>query len=276
LLPVSRVRGWGLCFLCALPVLAGFVLPVLQLLYWSLLNSSYWSDGWNLMAARTSVILSLATAVLACVIAVIFAYAVRREPAMLKWIRPATMGYAVPGSVVAVAVFVPLLLLDRFLADVVEHWQGVRPALFLTGSLFAMTVACGYRFLVVAFGAVDAGLRNISPSVDDAALLLGTSRGRIMRELHWPHLRVSVMAGGLLVFADTMKELPASLLMRPFDVSTLAIRTYSLAQDGLLAQAAVPALLLTGISLLAVMVIAWQQLGLRMPALTRMDAAQAV
>jgi iron(III) transport system permease protein len=123
---------------------------------------------------------------------------------------------------------------------------------------------------------VDAGLRNISPSVDDAALLLGTSRGRIMRELHWPHLRVSVMAGGLLVFADTMKELPASLLMRPFDVSTLAIRTYSLAQDGLLAQAAVPALLLTGISLLAVMVIAWQQLGLRMPALTRMDAAQAV
>jgi len=274
LLNVSKKRGWFLCAACSLPVVIGFVIPVGQLLFWSLLNSSYWNDGWNYHAATTSLILAVSAAFLACVIGTIFAYAVRHRPQMARWIRPATIGYAVPGSVVAVAVFMPLLLLDRSIATGIEHLTGERPMLFLTGSLFAMVLACMYRFLVVAFGAIDSGLRTISPSVDDAARLLGTSQGRIIRELHWPHLRGSIMVGGLLVFADTMKELPASLLMRPFDVNTLAIRTYSLAQDGLLVQASVPSLMLIAISLLAVCVIAWQQLGLRLPALTRMQATE--
>jgi len=157
--------------------------------------------------------------------------------------------------VIAVAIFLPLLGLDKTIADMLEMQTGVRPGLLITGSIAAMVLACMIRFLAVALASVESGLQQISPVMDDAARLLGASEWRIKRELHLPFMRPVLLAGGFMVFADTLKELPASLLLRPFNVSTLSIRTYELAMDGRLVQASVPALMMVGIGLLAVAVL---------------------
>ena len=256
--PLRRLRGSVYhTVACGFPILLGFVVPVVQLLLWGAQDTSGWGDALHWRAASHTLLVGGLVAVSALALALVFAYGLRARPAGwgARLMRLATLGYAVPGSVIAVAIFMPLLMLDKTLADVWQNATGIRPSLLLTGSIAAMVVACTIRFLAVAMSSVESGLQQISPYIDDAARLLGANGWRIKRALHLPHMKLALLAGGFMVFADTMKELPASLLLRPFNVSTLSIRTYELASDGQLVAAAIPALMMVVIGVAAVVVL---------------------
>lgn len=251
---VSPRAGVLFCALCALPCLLGFGVPVAQLLFWALADVSLWQDALHWQAAWDGTRIAVMTAGLCVALALLFAYQLRghapRWQAVL--IRIASAGYAIPGSVIAVALFIPLLMLDKQLAQLIESFSGERAGLLITGSVAAVVLACSIRFVAVAMAGVESGLKQLSPKGDDAARLLGARGLSLFYHLHLPALKPILLAAGFMVFADTLKELPATLLLRPFDVSTLSIRTYELAMDGRLAQSAVPALMMVAIGLLAV------------------------
>lgn len=247
-LPRYRVCGMvqtGLLVLCSLPVILGFILPFGMIAFWSAQHSDVFRDAMTIHAVGNSVLLATLTTAVAVTFGLWFAYALRAGvPRAGQWgVRLATMGYAIPGSVIAVGVLLLFILLQNYVLP--GSW-------LLTGSLAGLVWACALRFLTVAFQSAESGLGQITPQMDAVAATLGeTGRGTLWR-VHLPIMRASVLSGVLLVFVDTLKELPASLLLRPFNFNTLAIRTYELAGDELLEHAAPSALLLVLASLLPV------------------------
>jgi iron(III) transport system permease protein len=197
-------------------------------------------------------------AVLVVAVALLLAYGLRlykHWPQQLL-IRLAGMGYAVPGTVIAIGVMWPLGFLDNQLDLWLEQQFGVRSGLLLSGTLFALLLAYTVRFLAVALQGIEAGLGQIKPSMDQAARSLGLSSRLVLWRVHLPLLRASVLTALLLVFVDVLKELPATLLLRPFNFNTLAVRSFELASDERLADAALPALTIVLISLGPVMLLA--------------------
>jgi iron(III) transport system permease protein len=164
-------------------------------------------------------------------------------------------GYAVPGAVMAVAILVPLAALDNTVSSWAEEWFGARTGLLLTGSIAALVYACAVRFLALALSNVDAGLSRITPAMDSAARSLGCGPGALLARVHAPLLARSLLVAGLLVFVDTLKELPATLVLRPFNFDTLATQAHNLAKDERLAAAAVPSLTLVVVGLLPVLIV---------------------
>ena len=243
---------------CLLPLLLGFVVPALQLCHWALsnyhltLNSQFISLVWN------SFTLAALAAVIAVVLALLFAYAkrLRRDVLVQAPVRMAALGYAVPGTVIAIGVMLPLAYLDGQIDSLAERWFGVRTGLIFSGTLFALLLAYSVRFLAVSLHSVEAGLERIKPSMDNAARSLGCSPLQVLQKVHVPLLRGSVLTALLLVFVDVLKELPATLLLRPFNFNTLAVRTYELASDERLADAALPALAIVLVGLLPVILLA--------------------
>lgn len=247
-----------LLVLCLLPLLLGFVVPALQLCHWALsnyqltLNSQFASLVWN------SFTLAALAAVIAVVLALLFAYGkrLRRDVFVQAPVRLAALGYAVPGTVIAIGVMLPLAYLDGQIDMLAERWFGVRTGLIFSGTLFALLLAYSVRFLAVSLHSVEAGLERIKPSMDNAARSLGCSPLQVLQKVHVPLLRGSVLTALLLVFVDVLKELPATLLLRPFNFNTLAVRTYELASDERLADAALPALAIVLVGLLPVILLA--------------------
>jgi iron(III) transport system permease protein len=164
------------------------------------------------------------------------------------------MGYAVPGTIIAVGVLIPVIRLDHLLVDRLNLWFGTTFGLLLTGSLGILVYAYLIRFLAVALQSVAAGLTKITPSMDDAAQSLGATRFGVLRQIHIPLLRPSLVTAALLVFVDVMKELPATLVLRPFNFDTLAVHVYVLAKDERLAEAAWPALAMVAVGLVPVLI----------------------
>ena len=247
-----------LLVVCLLPLLLGFVVPALQLCHWALsnyqltLNSQFASLVWN------SFTLAALAAVIAVVLALLFAYGkrLRRDVFVQAPVRLAALGYAVPGTVIAIGVMLPLAYLDGQIDLLAERWFGVRTGLIFSGTLFALLLAYSVRFLAVSLHSVEAGLERIKPSMDNAARSLGCSPLQVLQKVHVPLLRGSVLTALLLVFVDVLKELPATLLLRPFNFNTLAVRTYELASDERLADAALPALAIVLVGLLPVILLA--------------------
>ena len=151
---------------------------------------------------------------------------------------------------IAVGVLIPLVVLDHFLVDSISAIFGFKTGLLLTGGFLALIYAYLIRFLAVALQSVEAGLSKITPSMDDAARSLGSSSFEVLRDVHLPLLRTSLITAGLLVFVDVMKELPATLVMRPFNFDTLAVQTYNLAMDERLAEASTAALAIVVVGLI--------------------------
>lgn len=247
-----------LLVVCLLPLLLGFVVPALQLCHWALsnyqltLNSQFASLVWN------SFTLAALAALIAVVLALLFAYGkrLRRDVFVQAPVRLAALGYAVPGTVIAIGVMLPLAYLDGQIDMLAERWFGVRTGLIFSGTLFALLLAYSVRFLAVSLHSVEAGLERIKPSMDNAARSLGCSPLQVLQKVHVPLLRGSVLTALLLVFVDVLKELPATLLLRPFNFNTLAVRTYELASDERLADAALPALAIVLVGLLPVILLA--------------------
>jgi iron(III) transport system permease protein len=240
--------------LCALPVLLGFVLPVAWLLRLAWVEAQGSEFGLPLVRfaqwAWTSFELAALAALAATALALAIAYVLRRGSGWLLMLaaRVLSLGYAVPGAVIGIGILLPV-------AWVQARWPEAAPAAWITGSVAGVIYAYLVRFSAVALQSVEAGYARISRNVDDTALLLGTGAARIFARLHLPLLRRSALAAMLLVFVDVMKELPATLLLRPFGSDTLAVVAYNFARDERLAEAALPSLAIVAVGLIPVILL---------------------
>jgi iron(III) transport system permease protein len=247
---------------CAIPVVIGFVLPAALLLRLAMGDAGEEGAGFTgrfLLLARNSFTLAALAAVLAALLALLLGFAARdgRRLSVLAS-RIVGLGYAVPGSVIAVGVLIPVTRLDHWLAELWQQMTGVNPGLILTGGIAALVYAYLARFLAIALQTVEAGLARITPSMEAAAQSLGSGQAETLRRVHLPLMRGSLLTATLLVFVDVMKELPATLVMRPFNFDTLATQTYTLAADERLAEASTAALAIVAVGLLPIILLARQ------------------
>ena len=254
------LRALAALVACALPLLLGFLLPAGLLLEMALTEGDAQFGARFLLLARNSVLVSGLTALAAVGLALLIAYAARSHagPATRWAHRMAGLGYALPGSVIAVGVLIPVTQLDHAIAALLRQTLNVEVGLVFTGGIAALVYACLVRYLTAALQAVDAGLAKITPHMDDAARSLGHGPAETLRRVHLPLLRGSVLTAALLVFIDVMKELPATLVMRPFNFDTLATQAYTLASDERLAEASTSALAIVAVGLLPMMVLCRQ------------------
>ncbi len=246
--PASRLKAWSMTLGCAIPMILGCIVPVMALISWSMGDISLWLDAQVLDAAFYSFIIAAVTALLAVAIGAFCAYGMRGKPSRITRasLLLATSGYALPGSVIAVGVLLLLVLAQN---------TALAGDILLTGTLAGLIWGCTLRFATIGFQSVRAGLEQVTLAVDEAATMLGETHWSRLRRIHLPLISGSAMAALMLVFIDTVKELPATLLLRPFDVSTLSIRVYELAKDEMLPLAAPMALLLIFLSLIPVLLL---------------------
>ncbi|MDQ2649698.1 MAG: iron ABC transporter permease [Actinomycetota bacterium] len=235
-----------------------FALPVAQLgaWAWETIADGTVDPGIG-KAARNTLLLGVITAVVAVITATTIAYGqrVHGSRAGTALTRLATVGYAVPGTVVAVAVFVPLVGFDRRFADWADGTLGLDTGLIFTGTILGLVVAYVVRFHALAFFAIEARMGRISPNLDDAARALGADRARVLADVHLPLLWPGILSGALLVLVEVMKELPATALLRPLGGDTLAITVWDATKDSRFDAAALPALLVVLIGLLPVILL---------------------
>ncbi len=250
-----ELRGWraaSATAFCAIPVILGFAVPVGLLAYYKLTGSGDPLAGARFLAfAKNSLVVSLAAAIVATAFALLLANTERHLPGRIAraMIRISTLGYALPGMLLAVGLLGATGGIDRFLTVSLRDQFGYGGGLILSGTVFLLVYAYVCRFLTVSYNSVSAGFASLSPTLDAAARSLGATPVEVIRRIHLPLLRPSLLAALLLVFVDAMRELPATLLLRPFNFDTLATRVYWLASDERLAEASSAALLIVIIGL---------------------------
>ena len=242
---------------CALPVLLGFVLPAGVLAGYAIEFHDAALGHEYLVLAGNSVRLAAAAAVLTTALGLVLAYGVRlsRRPGMRAVAEAATVGYAVPGAVLAVGLLYPLGAIDNSVDAVARELFGLSTGLLLSGTIAGLVLGYSTRFMSLSYRTLDAGLERVTPSMDGASRTLGAGPGATLRRIHSPLVRPSLLVAALLVFVDTMKELPLTLLMRPFNFETLATFVYQLASDELLEECALGALTIVAAGVLPVAVI---------------------
>ncbi|MFB8790873.1 MAG: iron ABC transporter permease [Potamolinea sp.] len=257
---LQGIRAFESWFACFIPIFFGFLLPSSVLLDMTLKNASSSLDDRFWGFARNSFILAVITAVLAIVIAVVMAYGLRlrSNKGMQLAARVASMGYAIPGSVIAVGILVPIGSLDNAIDASMRENFGISTGLLLSGTIIALVFAYLVRFLAVSFGTVEASLGKIKPSLDDAARSLGESPANTLVRVHTPIMWGGLLTAGMLVFVDVMKELPATMIVRPFNFDTLAVRVYTIASDERLAEASGSALALVVVGMIPVIILSWR------------------
>ncbi|MEE8272113.1 MAG: iron ABC transporter permease [Alphaproteobacteria bacterium] len=255
--PLRRLRATAAMLACGLPVALGFLVPAGVLLDLALAHGDPLWGRRFLSFAGNSFVLAAVTAAAAVLIAVLLAYGVRLRPTRpSRWaVRAASLGYAVPGSVIAVGVLIPFAAFDNALDAVVRQTFGVSTGLVLTGSIAVLVFAYLVRFLAVSYNTIEASLGKISPSMDHASRTLGHGPRRTLLKVHAPIMRGAMLTAGLLVFVDVMKELPATLIVRPFNFDTLAVRVYRLAADERLAEASTAALTIVAVGVVPVILL---------------------
>jgi iron(III) transport system permease protein len=281
---LSGLRAIAALLACLAPLTGGFLIPagiLLQLAIAQTGGSSSAADAdadFPSSAAATedrfwgfashSLMLAALTALIAVAIAVVLAYGQRLDPSKSNRIatQAAVLGYAIPGAAIAVGVMVPFGYFDNAVDAWMRSQFGISTGLLLSGTVAALVFAYLVRFLAVSFGPVDSSLDNISPNLDDASRSLGYGASRTLLRVHLPLLRSGLLSAAILVFVDVMKELPATLIVRPFNFDTLAIRVYNLASDERLSEAAWPALAIVLVGLLPVLILSRQMTRSRLPA----------
>lgn len=258
--PLGLWRGLLASGFCALPIALGLLLPTGLLLSMALGQWRQVLGNDFLALANHSLILSGATALLGILLSLVLAYGARLQPGplVLGGVQAAALGYAIPGAVIAVGILMPITALDNSVASWLETVWNRPTGLLLSGTPIVLIFAYLVRFLAVSLNTVEAGLAKIRPSLDDAARSLGHGPTATLRQIHAPLLGGSLLTAAVLVFVDVMKELPATMVMRPFNFDTLAVRVYQYASDERLAEAAVPALAILVVGLLPVILLSWR------------------
>jgi iron(III) transport system permease protein len=256
---LSGGKAAGAFLVCFLPVFFGFLLPTI------LLVTMAWDSGQLLFTERylgflwNSVTLAGIAAILTVAAAIALGFNARLHPTKpaKAALRIAGLGYAVPGGVIAVGLLVPFAALDNAIDAFMEARFGIDTGLLITGSIWLLVAAYMVRFMAAALAAYDAGLATVNPNIDAVARTLGKTPTGMLRGVHLPILRPSILTAGLIVFVDVMKELPATLIMRPFNFDTLAVQAHRLAADERLTQAAVPSLVIMAVGLIPVAILCW-------------------
>ncbi|MDT8880596.1 iron ABC transporter permease [Halomonas saccharevitans] len=250
-------RAWATTLACLTPVLLGFLIPSGLLGYLSFQGGDALFGAAFLEFAGNSLLLATLASIVAVSLALLLSYGARLNPGRITRVatRVAAMGYAVPGSVVAVGILIPFVWLDHQINDVIKGQFGVVVGLLLSGSAFILIYAYLVRFLAVSFNAIEASLGKVTPSMDAASRTLGQTAGGTLRKVHTPIMRGSLIAAGILVFVDVMKELPATVILRPFNFDTLAIRAHSLAADERLAEASTSSLAIVAVGIIPVILL---------------------
>lgn len=242
---------------CALPILLGFVVPTAHLAQLALSSGVVVTDRQFIGDALNSLTLATVAAAIIVGLAVFLSYAGRlvRRRLLHRTIAFASLGYAIPGAVIAVGVLLPLAFADRGLNLLSRQVLGIPTGLLLSGTAFALVLAYTVRFLAVGMANVAPGLAAIDPAMDASARILGARPRDVLWRIHLPMLRAPALTAGIVAFVEVLKELPATLLIRPFNFDTLAIGVYRFASDERLAQAAVGSILIVIVSLLPVILL---------------------
>ncbi|MGH6719193.1 MAG: ABC transporter permease [Alphaproteobacteria bacterium] len=256
-LPLGGVRAAAAVAACGVPPILGFVVPAGILLRMTLSVGDAQFGARFVRLAANSVALAGTAALVAVSAAVVLAYAARLRPGRVTGLanRLAALGYAVPGSVIAVGVLVPLTAFDNALDAWARTNLGVSTGLLVTGGIAALVFAYVVRFLAGALNTVEAGFTRVNESMDGAGRTLGAGPLAVLRRVHVPILKGSLLTAALLVFVDVLKELPATLIMRPFNFDTLAVQAYNLAADERLAEASTSALAIVAVGIGPVIVL---------------------
>ncbi len=245
---------WLATALCSLVLLCGFVLPLIQLLVWSIeaygeeFSSSY------LRLLGNSLLLGSVAALIIVSLAFVLAYAKRRHPDKLTQtlIRLATLGYGLPGTVLAIGIFIPIAATDNFLAGLLTSISGYEVRPFLQGTILVMLLAYTIRFMAAGFKGVDSAMHRITPSIDEAARLMGLRGLKILGKVHLPILKGGALTALTVVFVDVMKEMPITLMTRPFGWDTLSVKIFELTSEGEWERAAIPAVSLIVVGILPI------------------------
>ncbi|GBF86222.1 iron(III) ABC transporter permease protein FutB [Aphanothece sacrum FPU3] len=262
-LPRYQLTSWRgiLAWLCCFfPFFGGFLAPAIYLFHLLISNASeaFANNFWQL--ASNSLILAIISAIAGLLLSLIMAYGQRLQPDFMMGlgVRFAAIGYAIPGSVIAVGVLIPLGQLDNIINHGMENLFNIKTGLLISGTVIALIYAYLVRFLSVAFGAIDSSLNKIKPNLDDAARSLGYTPTKTLIKIHTPLMSGGMLTAIMLVFVDVMKELPATLVIRPFNFDTLAIRVYQYASDERLIEAAAPALAIVFVGMVPVIFLSLQ------------------
>ena len=254
---LSGWKAWGSTLFCSIPVLFGFLVPVLILTEMMISNFEAAVDARFLQFSLNTITVAIIAGTVALLVALILAYGTRLRPNLLT--RSATkigsMGYAIPGSVIAVGILIPFGWVDNSLDSWARETLGFSTGLLLSGTIFALIFAYVVRFLAVAFNTVEASLGKITTNMDEAAQGMGYSFLKTLRKIHIPMMSGSLFAAIMLVVVDVIKELPATLIVRPFNFDTLAVQVYRLASDERLAESSGAALAIVLVGLIPVIIL---------------------
>ncbi|MGB1239169.1 MAG: ABC transporter permease [Pseudomonadales bacterium] len=256
LIKLNTLHSTLVVLFCALPLALGFIIPAVVLGYWAFTQAAF--EGADFLAlAWNSLYLAFAAAFIAVCLALMLAYAKRLNTgaAVKHSISVSSMGYALPGTIIAIGIIIPLAWVDHQLIEFATRYFEMDLGLIFSGSLFALLFAYTVRFLAVSLGAVQDGLQKIKPNIDSAAKSLGHSNRSILKNIHLPLMKGSVLTALLIVFVDVLKELPATLILRPFNFNTLAVHAYELASDERLIDAAPASLMIVIVGIIPVILL---------------------
>lgn len=250
-------KAWVSTLFCSIPVIIGFLIPTAILFDMMISNLDVAVDARFIQYSINTIVVALFAGVVAIFVALIMAYGVRLNPGFLTKAstRIGSMGYAIPGSVIAVGILIPFGWTDNTIDLWMRNQFGFSTGLILSGTIFALIFAYVVRFLAVAFNTVEASLGKITPQMDEAAEGMGYSFGLILRKVHMPMMSGSLFAAIMLVIVDVIKELPATLIVRPFNFDTLAVQVYRLASDERLAESSGAALAIIMVGLVPVFIL---------------------
>ncbi len=254
---LTKGQGFIALVICVMPLVFGFIVPVSLLINWAMDTYAEVLGKDFYLLLFHSLLLAFVTSVLALAIALFMAYSNRNNQSLLNriMVRFVSMGYAIPGTVIAVGVLIPFAWFDNSLDALLMESLNISSGLLISGTVFTLVFAYLVRFLAVSINTVEAALVKIKPVMDEVAKTTGMRAGTIVKRIHIPMMRGSLLTALLLVFVDVLKELPATLILRPFNFNTLAVRTYELANEELLAEAAVPALAIVIAGIIPVIII---------------------
>ncbi len=254
---IAKRKQIPLFFLAFIPVFFGFILPIFQLIYWSFLTF----ENINYTTFFSTAIQSLAIALLTALVTVFFALLVLYFPKWnaLKFLKKSSritiLGYAIPGAVIAIGVMIPTLQLDKWLVKMSNEMFGVKIGLVINGTIIVLLYAYMIRFLAVAFNPIESSHLKIPESLSESSRLLGKGYLKTFFKIDFPLLKSGLLSAFILVFVDAMKELPLTLILKPYDINTLAVKAYEYASDELVMEAALPSLCIVATGILPIILL---------------------
>jgi iron(III) transport system permease protein len=254
---LTGAKAWASTIFCSVPLFIGFIIPVVILTNMMINNFDTAVNTRFFHYALNTLLVGSVAGIMALLIAIIMAYGIRLNPTFTTKTsaRIASMGYAIPGSVIAVGILIPFGWFDNTLDAWMRETFGISTGLILSGTIVALIFAYIVRFLAVAFTTVEASLSKVTPNMDEAAEGLGYRFRTILAKVHIPMISGSMFAALMLVFVDVIKELPATLIVRPFNFDTLAVQVYRLASDERLAESSGAALAIVLVGIIPVMIL---------------------